>query len=55
MIWIFDMIEMLLWSDGHKCINKIIKVKNLSLNPLSLSIFINSTSYQKYLSLTIRW
>jgi hypothetical protein len=27
MIWIFDIIEMFLWDDGHKCINKIIKLK----------------------------
>jgi hypothetical protein len=42
------MIGMFLWSDGHKCINKIIKVKNLNLSPF-LFIFINSTSFWKYL------
>jgi hypothetical protein len=50
------MIEMLLWSDGHKFIKKIIKIKNLNLSPL---LSYSSSSVQllirEYFSVIITW
>jgi hypothetical protein len=49
------MIANALWSDRHICINKIIKFKFKIFAPFLILMFINTASYLKYLSLTIRW